>query len=194
MYDHWPRVKTAFEALSYILKPMAPDGIELFFTVSYDAWRRHNTSELVDFLEKKGLAGDTDISYRLGLQLQDYTIKAHPSGPVSSKKLKKGRRPMSFYILTDGKWKAGGDPVPAIKEVAEHLVNADLKSGQVTIQFITFGQDPEALQRINDIVNTDYGMYVLIQLRCALMVGGLYADVLCRLGTLWILHLRLAMS
>jgi hypothetical protein len=160
MHEQWHGVKTVFEALSYILKPMAPDGIELFYTVSYDTWRRHNTSELGVYLEKKGVAGDTDISYRLGLQLQSYKAKIHPTPrKASSKKV----RPMSFYILTDGNWKAGGDAkaIAAIKDIADHLIKADLKGGQLAIQFISFGQNAEALQRMNHLARTDFGLYVL---------------------------------
>jgi hypothetical protein len=160
MREQWPQVKTAFEALSYILKPMAPEGIELFFTVAYDAWRRHNTTELVDLLEKKGLAGATDISYRLGLQLQDYTIKTQPPAQMAFKKAKKVR-PLSLYILTDGNWKDKSDPTAVIKDIADHLIKADLKSGHLLIQFISFGQNAAALQRMNDIANTDFGLYVL---------------------------------
>jgi hypothetical protein len=157
MREEWPQVKTTFEALSYVLKPMAPDGIELFFTIAFDAWRRHNTSELVELLEKKGLAGDTDISYRLGLQLQDYQLRTQTT---ASKKARR-TRPMSFYILTDGNWKEKSDPIATIKNIADHLINTDMKNGHIIIQFISFGQNPVALQRINDIANTDFGLYVL---------------------------------
>ena len=165
MREQWHGVKTVFEALSYILKSMAPDGIEMFYTVSYDTWRRHNTSELGVYLEKKEVAGDTDISYRLGLQLQSYKVKIHPTPRKASSKLKKVR-PMSFYILTDGNWKAGGDAkaIVAIKDIADHLIKANLKSGQLAIQFISFGQNVEALQRMNHLARTDFVLYVLTPL------------------------------
>jgi hypothetical protein len=159
MREQWPQVKTAFEALSYVLKPMAPDGIELFFTVAYDAWRRHNTTELVDLLEKKELAGDTDIAYRLGLQLQDYQLKTKPTAQMASKKAKR-TRPMSIYVLTDGNWSDKSDPITPIKNIADHLLNADLKNGHLTIQFISFGQNAAALQRMSDIANTNFSLYV----------------------------------
>jgi hypothetical protein len=165
MREQWHSVKSVFEALSYIVKPMAPNGIELFYTVSYETWRRHNTSELGVYLEKKEVAGDTDISYRLGLQLQSYKAKIQPTSRKASAKSKKVR-PMSFYILTDGNWKAGGDAkaIAEIKGIADNLINADLKSGQLAIQFISFGQNAEALQRMNHLANTDFGLYVLTPL------------------------------
>jgi hypothetical protein len=166
MRPSWPRVKSAFEAVSYILKPMAPDGIELYFTISYDTYRRHNTSELVDFLEKKPLSGDTDIAYRLGLQLADYKVKlsAAPIGGGKKGKKERGPRGLSVYVLTDGNWKAGSDPTAKIKEFATYLVESDRNQGhgaaaaQVAIQFITFGRDEAALKRIEEVANTDFGM------------------------------------
>ena len=159
MREQWPQVKTTFEALSYVLKPMAPDGIELYFANTYDTWRRHNTSELVDFLAKKGLCGDTDVSHRLGLQLQDYIVNANSSLRTASKKQKK-IRPISFYVLTNGNWKDKSDPTVAIKEIADHLMDTGMSKGHLTIQFVSFGQDPTPLQRMNDIANTDFGLYV----------------------------------
>ncbi len=159
MREQWPQVKTAFEALSYVLKPMAPDGIVLYFTNAYDTWRRHNTSELVDLLDRKGLAGDTDVSYRLGLQLRDYIIKAPSAAQMASKKAKK-IRPTSYYILTNGNWKEKSDPTAAIREIADYLFKNDMKGGHLTIQFVTFGQNAEGLHRVNEVANTDFGLYV----------------------------------
>lgn len=169
MRAHWPPVKNAFSVLGYILKPMSPDGISLFFSVSYDTWRRHNTSELVDLLEKKGLGGETDISYRLGLQLQDWRAKHHAKAAEAAKgngkkKKDKSIRGMSFYVLTDGNWKAGSEPTKCLRVMADYLLDADLKSGQVTVQFVTFGRNDTALKRIEDVVNTDFGLYVLLSL------------------------------
>jgi hypothetical protein len=157
MREQWPQVKTAFEALSYILKPMAPNGIELYFTNAYDTWRRHNSSELVDLLEKKGLGGETDVSRRLGLQLQDYIVNANSSLRIASKKAKK-IRPISFYVLTNGIWKKKSDPTKSIKEIADYLLSNGLSKGHLTIQFISFGQNPEALHRMNEVANTEFGL------------------------------------
>lgn len=173
MREHWPGVKALFEALSYILKPMSPDGIELFFTVSYDTWRRHNTSELSGYLEKKTAAGETDISYRLGLQLQSYKAKIQSTRSKASKAKK--LRPMSFYLLTDGNWKAEGDLKPKIKDIADQLTAAGLKNGQITIQFIHFGQGAAGVQRMHELLDTDFGLYVLIlPLMCNLLQRGIF--------------------
>ena len=159
MREQWPQVKIAFEALSYVLKPMAPDGIELYFTNSYDTWRRHNTTELVDILEKKGLSGETDISHRLRMQLQDYIVNANSSLRIASKKSKK-IRPVSFYVLTNGNWKEKSDLTTALKEIADYLIDTGMVKGHLTIQFVSFGQNAEGLHRINEAANIEFGLYV----------------------------------
>jgi len=189
MRQQWPAVKEVFEALSYILKPMAPSGIEVFYTVSYDTWRRRDTKELVEKLEAKGVAGDTNISYRLALQLDMYKPKIQPTPRRGSAKSKKVR-PMCFYILTDGNWRAGGDPAAVIKGMADSLISADLKNGQVTIQFISFGQNAMGLQRMKGLANADFGLYVLTPL----LIDDIHADMLYYSGTSWTLHLRPKMS
>jgi hypothetical protein len=165
MAGHWPAVQATFAALSYILKPMSPDGIELFFAVAYDAWRRKNTSELCELLEKKRVvASPTDIAYRLKLQLQAYGVRvAAETAPPSLKKKDKAKkaalRPLSLYVLTDGAWKGGADPVPHIKAVAAQLTKAGLRDrAQVTITFVSFCDDAAALQRIQGVAETDFGL------------------------------------
>lgn len=169
MTQQWDSVKNVFEALSYIVKAKAPDGIELFFTVSYETYRRHNTTELLELLDKKELSGRTDISYRLRLQLESYAAKIQgtrqkkrSSKPTASKKF----RPMSIYILTDGQWKPEGDPVLPIKEMARELVGAELKNGQVAIQMISFGQDVTGLRKMSAMAKTEFGLYVMIFILC----------------------------
>ena len=157
MQDQWSDVMRVFEALSYVVKGMSPNGTELFFTVSYDTFRRKDTSELCGYLRKKKLAGETNISYRLNLQLQSYRAKVASSWCGKPKKSKKVR-PISFYILTNGNWSAGADPKVVIKDIADFFIWADLKNGQVAIQFISFAQNATAVQRINDLGKIDFGL------------------------------------
>jgi hypothetical protein len=168
MAAHWPDLKRVFEALTYVVKGMSPDGTELFYTVSYDTYRRKDTSDLCAFLEKHPPAGETNISYRLNLQLQGYVVKLTNAG---SKKQKKGEwvplglrekelvvRPISIYVLTNGEWGKGPDPKIAIQEMANFLKREKMTQGQVAIEFITFAQDPKAGQRLSDLASTDFGM------------------------------------
>jgi len=108
MVPVWTDVKRLFEALSYIVKPMSPKGTELIFTVSYDAWQRRDTSELCSFLSKKTCAGETDIAWRLGVQFSLYKNRFinEKKKELLGKKFEPVR-PVSFYVFTNGEWKAG---------------------------------------------------------------------------------------
>jgi hypothetical protein len=152
----WLDVKRVFEALSYVVKGMSPDGTELFFTISYDTWRRKDTFDLVEYLEKKTTGGETNIAYRLDLQLQTYRARLFAARGAKGKKAVV--RPMSFYILTNGEWGAGADPKPKIKEMADFLIAARMLRGQVTVEFISFAQTPGASQKISDLATTDFGL------------------------------------
>ena len=152
----WPDVKRVFEALTYVVKGLSPDGTELFFTISYDTWRRKDTFDLVEYLDKKTTGGETNIAYRLDLQLQTYRSRLYAAKGAKGKKAIV--RPMSFYILTNGAWGAGIDPKPKIKEMADFLIASKMTRGQVTIEFISFAQNPSAAQKISDLATTDFGL------------------------------------
>ena len=152
----WLDVRRVFEALSYVVKGMSPEGTELFYTVSYDTWRRKDTSDLVEHMDAKTTTGETNISYRLNLQLQAYQAKLYFAKGAKGKKAVV--RPMSFYILTNGEWGSGVDPKVAIKDMADFLIARKMMRGQVTIQFISFAQTSTASQKINDVATHDYGV------------------------------------
>jgi hypothetical protein len=151
----WPDVKRVFEALSYVVKGMSPEGTELYFTISYDTYRRKDTSDLVAHLECKTPAGEPNISHRLNLQWQAYQAKLFAAKTAKGKKAVV--RPTSFYILTNGEWGEGKDPKGTIKEIADFLV-AKKMEGMVVVRFISFAQSAEAVQRIADVVAMDYGV------------------------------------
>jgi hypothetical protein len=152
----WIELKRVFEALSYVVKGISPDGTELFFTISYDTWRRKDTFDLIEYLEKKKTGGETNIAYRVDLQLQTYRARLFAARGAKGKKAIV--RPMSFYILTNGKWGAGADPKPKIQEMADFLIASKMTKGQVTIEFISFAQSPSAAQKMIDLATTDFGV------------------------------------
>jgi hypothetical protein len=152
MASCWPALKEVFGALSYVVKGMSPDGTELFYTVSYDTWRRKDTSDLVDHLEKKTTAGETNISYRLNLQLQAYRMKL-----AEKSKKKGGVRPISFYVLTNGEWGKGKDVRETVREMADWLAGRGLLK-MVSISFISFAQTEAAVNKIADVINTDFAV------------------------------------
>lgn len=156
MEPAWPDVKRVFEALSYTVKGMSPDGTELFYTVAYDTYRRKDTSDLCDYLDKKTTGGVTNIGYRLNLQLQSYHAKILNSKQAKGKKAI--LRPMSFYILTNGEWDHLVELKKTIKGTADFLKQQGMGMGQVTIEFISFAQSPSAGQVMSDLETEDFGL------------------------------------
>jgi hypothetical protein len=166
MASAWPDVKRLFEALSYTVKGMSPDGTELFFTVSYDTWRRKDTFDLCAYLEKKTTGKTTDISKRLNLELETYRARywQEKTAPKDKKREKiaglppRPVRAKSFYVLTNGEWMKGSDPTGAIKEMANWLIQEKLPQGHVTIEFISFANSGPAMQKLNDLAKMDFGV------------------------------------
>jgi hypothetical protein len=160
----WPDLKRVFEALSYVVKGMSPDGTELFFTCCYDAYRRKDTADLCKHLESKRTTGKTDIAHRLDLQMQEYRLRLEGrktwAGPAANKRTKgiDTVRATSYYILTNGEWRVGADVKEKISEMADFLAACGKEDGQMTIQFVSFAENEEAENRIQDIATAEYAM------------------------------------
>lgn len=84
----------------------------------------------------------TNISIRLGLVLETYRQK------LLSRNYPLLERPMNIYILTDGIWADGGDAETPITQMVEDLKRLGFRRRQVGIQFISFGNDSNALRRL----------------------------------------------
>ncbi|KAF8861721.1 hypothetical protein BDZ45DRAFT_240628 [Acephala macrosclerotiorum] len=167
MTSVWPDLKRLFEALSYIVKPMSPKGTELMFTVAYDAWQRRDTTELCNFLEKKTCAGETDISWRLGVQFSLFKNKYYNElrKEREGKKFEKVR-PASFYVLTNGEWGKGGgvdaeEGKGSLKKVLEEMVEwmkAISRPGWVSVEFVSFAQSARAMGHFGELAGLEFEM------------------------------------
>jgi hypothetical protein len=62
-----------------------------------------------------------------------------------------------LYILTDGIWEPNCDAAGPIKNLVNKLNKLDKGRVQVGIQFISFGNNPEALDRL-DILDSGLGL------------------------------------
>lgn len=159
MASVWPDVKRLFEALSYIVKPMSPKGTELLFTVAYDAWQRRDTTELCTFLEKKTCAGDTDISWRLGVQFSLYKNKYvnEKKKELDGKKHEK-IRPVSFYVLTNGEWKKEGGSVKKVLTEMVDWMKLLSQPGRVSVEFVSFAQSAKAMAHVGELAALEFEM------------------------------------
>jgi hypothetical protein len=145
MRPHRDEVIKVFESLSYLVKETDGDGIDLTFTVS-DTCESNckSTTRLVQILEKQKYEGQTDIDHKLNEIFEKY--KALLDRP---KKHFNKPKPLSLYIFTDGVWERNCNPEATIKGLVKKLVERGKNRQQVGIQFISFGNDPTGLGRLN---------------------------------------------
>lgn len=137
---------TLVDPLVYLVKDGDPDGVEVVFTISTDTRRSKKSSQLTDRVVSRVFKGKTDISDRLGRILREYRVE------LDRKKLAhQSVRPLSIYILTDGVWEGGKDAQTPIREIVSVLRNYGYDREQVGIQFISFGDDLEGLQRLDEL-------------------------------------------
>jgi hypothetical protein len=144
-----------FSILAYMLKSTDPNGIDLFFTMDSKKYHSNKSSVLVDVLWRKKPQGISNISYRLDAVLElyksdlreQYTPREGRSLFASSKDV----RPLTIFIFTDGAWQPKCDVSSAIKKIIDLLVELKLPEKQVGIQFISFGNNPENLKRLQSL-------------------------------------------
>jgi hypothetical protein len=145
---HWDEVTDVFEALSYILKKVDPNGLDLSFTVSGHSLKNcKETTSLLQLIrdQRERLRGATDMNLKLTKLLEDYQTALEK--PKS--RFRKAVRPLNLYILTNGIWEAKCDAEGPIRRLINKL--ADLNKGriQVGIEFISFGNDTAGIQRLD---------------------------------------------
>lgn len=166
MRSIWLDMRRVFGGLSHSVKGFGPLGTELFFTISYDTWLRKDPADLEKFLELKAIKGDTDIAYRLNLQLQNFTYRWNTYKTASEKERLKKKlqpiRPLSFYILTNGEWQKGDKIKPIIFEIVDFLKKEGLEArNMITVQFVSFAVSPSAIRKLDDLKHTDFGADIL---------------------------------
>jgi hypothetical protein len=149
MKSHWKHVVLLFEALSYMVKDVGPDGFDLWFTGPGKPLRNcRTTTAPLHAVQYRKQQGTTDIVTKLDPIFQDYldVLKKPRSGVLA--RLSKPIMPLSLYILTDGLWEKNCNPVPLVEGFARKLENLGEVKSKVGIQFISFGEDPVGLDRM----------------------------------------------
>lgn len=161
MKPHRHDVKTLLEELAWILMQFDDDGMDLYFTRSPDHINRKNPYELAHRIESIPMVGTSDINLRLSEVLEVYCEKLerwHNSKGKSKHRLSRlidkvtsseKPKPVSVYILTDGLWRQGTDALVSIRPVIEILQRYQLRSTEVGLQFIRFGDDPTGIATLN---------------------------------------------
>lgn len=149
---HWADIRGVFEALSFIVEDDDPDGVEVHFTTVPEAKKISKlSSDLATHARTVQPRGDTNLEDNLKAILTEYENKLYLR---SVGKLPSPVRPLSIYILTDGKWEGGGNPEVPMLGLAQSLKDYNLTRQQIGIEFITFGDDQGALlymQNLDDM-------------------------------------------
>lgn len=164
MAEHWEEVVRVFEALSYIVKSTDKDGLDLFFTISKSSNKGvSETSRLTQVVEaQKRVSGGakTDINIRLTQILERYTDNLERKRLLSLRGSKP--KPLSLYIFTNGIWEKEVNAEKPIVNAVKKLTDLRKDRLQIGIQFISFGNDPKGLARLEHLdKGIDVPTYVL---------------------------------
>jgi hypothetical protein len=156
MEPHWKWLIKVFEALTYILKDVDPNGLDLSFTICRETLKKtEKTSSLVNMVKSRSelLKGTTDMNLRLSEILDTYQTELEKPKTFWRKSV----LPMNLYILTDGIWEPNCDAAGPIKNLVNKLNKLHKGRVQVGIQFIRFGNNAEAIDRLN-ILDSGLGL------------------------------------
>jgi hypothetical protein len=151
MAKYWDNVVNVFEALSYIVKGTDNDGLDLFFTISgRSSTRVKETSKLIPQVKgqkRHSQEAKNDIDFRLTEILQPRTERLNKGGFFGIRKPK----PLSLYILTDGMWDFEDAAQEPIINAVQKLSDARKGRKEIGIQFISFGNNTDALRRLEHL-------------------------------------------
>lgn len=164
MGPYWSNVTKTFSALSYLVKHVDPDGIDLHFTNSLESHHSRRTHHLLEKVQRRKPAGQCDMKSRLGKILEPYRAEL-PKALESSRHRhflgidlrqwsSKGRS-ICIYVFTDGVWQGGLRPLGGVDEpigiFVDKLKELGLLDTQVGIQFIRFGNDKRGMERLQKL-------------------------------------------
>ena len=132
-----------------------PDGVELHFANAQPMMRSKDSQRLAARARAVRPFGIVDINKILKPLLKAYGERIYQ---VADQRRRGGNpddiRPLSVYILTDGRWdERQYGPEEGILLLVNTLKEHGLTRRQVGIQFISFGDDPDALANMTNLDN-----------------------------------------
>ncbi|KAL8696543.1 MAG: hypothetical protein Q9224_002741 [Gallowayella concinna] len=159
MGPHRPKVEAVLELLSTLTQPYDPNGLDLYFTTESGKLRPKTPEKFLKYLRDHPAEGVPDFRQRFAKIIEEYQRKfgrkntmsrlRHPTSTPS-----KGPRPLSLYVLTDGVWDSECNLITEVKNLVALLQKHELPNKYVGIQFIRFGNDPKAKERLRDVIDT----------------------------------------
>lgn len=152
MRANWDELVQLFSILAYMVKERDEDGLDLYFIRSEKHLCSKHTSSLVQCVKdmKSKLDGLSSPIIRLDTILKDYVRRLRGEQSIPQ---------LSIYFFTNGVWTPQCDLVPVIDSAVKALKSRNFLETQIGIQFISFGNDPNGLKRLdlldNHLVNKD---------------------------------------
>lgn len=159
MRPHRNEVVRVVSLLSYLLKDTDDNGLDICFTQSTESRNSGRATKLSEIVEKVAFKGISDMRTRLSQILRKYEDKFGTTTASSRSWYKRlgspePQKPLSFYVLTDGKWDLN-EVGPIIMSLVDKMREFKLHKDHVGIQFIRFGQDPNGIARLDHL---DHGL------------------------------------
>lgn len=149
MKQHWGNVHKVFETLSYMVKEVDPNGFDLWFTGPGKPLKNQkHTTESLRTVEYRTKQGTTDINDKLQKIFDDYVEALKKPKSVVRAKFSKAVKPLSLYVLTDGVWEQDCNPAHLVETFVKQLEDLGKVKGNLGVQFISFGEDPIGLGRM----------------------------------------------
>lgn len=158
MTSHWSFAKFLLNTLLLKVAGQDEDGIDLSFTSgNIQVQGKKGESKFMKAMEHQeaqpSLHIATNMKTPLGEIFDDYILDAKRRLNLSQR----GRN-LTLIVLTDGKWDGTEDKSTVdtkIIEFADQLRNiaGSLKDRSVSIEFIQFGNDPDATSRLRRLDN-----------------------------------------
>ncbi|KAL9082442.1 MAG: hypothetical protein Q9165_008894 [Trypethelium subeluteriae] len=157
--DNWDDVVDVVDCLTYMVKDADPDGVDIYLAHGQKKERKCRPDKAVKFARQNrppkssgNSSTPSTIAPTLGMILHNYQEKlrtpAKKSGFGKIERLlgHSPLRPLSLYILTDGRWQPKDNIEKPILSLIKTLNERDDLTEQVGIQFIQFGHHPATHQ------------------------------------------------
>lgn len=142
-------MRNLLELLAKMVNKVESGGVSLYFTSDPKKklkLKPSNINTVVDHFDSAEYQERPDMRSCLAEILNDYARKLGKSGIKNW--VKPGCRKLTLYVLTDGNWQPGDDLIREISSLTDHLVKKELHDKQVGIEFIRFGSNPVAIEKL----------------------------------------------
>jgi hypothetical protein len=154
MSKHWAHVKFVLKTLATKAKGLDPNGVDLYFTLGgVKAENKTGVKPLMDaMVNPKAIPSDhndgldTDMATRLKDLFDEHLTRVRQSRKNGSERAKK----LTIIVLTNGMWDEVqvGKRIVEFAETLKALTKKDIDDRPVSIEFIQFGRDAAATERL----------------------------------------------